>query len=678
MWHSISLLLLIGELLLLIGFVIGRMVKKRVQETVWFPIAVFAINLASHAVPFFYDVLVLEQPRHYILGLLNCFGAALQVFFGQFNAESASAFAEAVPLFAVVYPLGVGMAVLATVSTAIELFSRTVRNRFRLSKALRNASCDIVVGHSEDALTYAKNAAAVVLLDDSVSRESATALMDDGYVIWRKAFTKALFQSHRLRATTRYHIICFGGEQALSSLDTFIAYKQTQTDAKSIRLHVEVNEEQAETVRREIIEKSGFEAWIDIFCTNELLARTFTEEHPITQYLPSAWIDNAAIRPNVAIHVFLLGFGKRGRELYRQSVLNNQLVTWEGDSYVSLPIHYHLCDHGIDTDLWEIDGVKDALTELTAADGFPLPSLPCETEVIDKVPSSREVLSRIKKAVQSKDSFSVILIDTDDDCRNIEIGAKLKFLLMGSDNFHLFIHSEFSFTEDEALLSYFGKRDHLFTHEVIVNDSLSVMARKLHEIYTAQYADSERARPDFAEYIRKKAAEEWERMDYFTMYSNIYAAMNLRLKLHLLGLTYQKDGKGEQLSLLRERYPQGDTPAYDAYFTPSVRNAMIAQEHARWNAYHLLGEYLPLPKRGISVKSREGNTVRFLIKNTAAKQHACLTTYQGLHELSSYLAAQAGGTHTAADYDYYIYDEMLLTSAEEWLRELGYSVTERE
>ena len=32
---------------------------------------------------------------------------------------------------------------------------------------------------------------------------------------------------------------------------------------------------------------------------------------------------------------------------------------------------------------------------------------------------------------------------------------------------------------------------------------------------------------------------------------------------------------------------------------------------------------------------------------------------------------------TAADYDYYIYDEMLITSAEELLNSLGYSVTEK-
>jgi hypothetical protein len=89
----------------------------------------------------------------------------------------------------------------------------------------------------------------------------------------------------------------------------------------------------------------------------------------------------------------------------------------------------------------------------------------------------------------------------------------------------------------------------------------------------------------------------------------------------------------------------------------------------------LLAEYLPFEKREITVKSDDGKKVKFNVKNTAAKKHACITTYKGLDTLSSYLAEKAGGECTSADYDYYIHDEMLITSAEELLQSLGCSVT---
>ena len=91
----------------------------------------------------------------------------------------------------------------------------------------------------------------------------------------------------------------------------------------------------------------------------------------------------------------------------------------------------------------------------------------------------------------------------------------------------------------------------------------------------------------------------------------------------------------------------------------------------------MLGEFLPLNKNGITIKSDDGKIVRFNVKNTVAKKHACLTTFNGLNDLSSYLAEKAGNGCTAADYDYYIYDEMLITSVKELLTSLGYSVIEK-
>lgn len=677
MWKIISILILTIEALLLLGFVIGRFQKRKLNEAALFIGAVFVVNFALHLVPFLYRALALGEKLNIGLGLIGCLGASLKLFVGEPNVDAIAAFSDRYTLFTAAYGLGLALALLTTISTAIEAFRNSVSNGFRLAKALKQANCDIVIGNSPNALHYVKTCNSVLLLDDSISRDTTKELIEDGYVVLRKNFTEKLLAGHLFNTTTRYNIICPSPDQSLSCIDTFIAYKKTETIAKHTYLYIELENDEAETLRQEVIEKNALEAYINTFSTNELLARTFAEEHPVTKYLPAEYIEEAAIKKNAEIQVFLLGFQKRSRELYRQLILNNQLVTFDGE-YKVKPVNYCLCDTDIDATAWNIGGLAEALKELNGADCFPLPEMPFQTTVIAKAPDSHQVLTTIKKQVRRENCYTLIIIDTDNDCRNIALGAKLKSLLFDAGHYHIFVRSEAAYTRDDAVVTYFGRSDSILNHDVIVNDSLSVMAKKLNEVYTARYAgEEERNRPDFAEYIQKKAEADWIGLDYFTLYSNIYSAMNLRVKLNLLGLDYRKDGSSEGTDLIEKRYGNTTPQAYGEYFKPSVRNALIAQEHARWNAYHLLNEYLPLEKNSITVKPGSGKKARFQIKNTAAKKHACLTTFTGLNDLSAYLAEKAGNGCTAADYDYYIYDEMHITSAAELLQMLGYCVSEK-
>ena len=52
MWNIISVLILIVEVLLLVGFVIGRFKKKQLNETVMFIATVLVINFSLHLLPF--------------------------------------------------------------------------------------------------------------------------------------------------------------------------------------------------------------------------------------------------------------------------------------------------------------------------------------------------------------------------------------------------------------------------------------------------------------------------------------------------------------------------------------------------------------------------------------------------------------------------------------------------
>ena len=121
-----------------------------------------------------------------------------------------------------------------------------------------------------------------------------------------------------------------------------------------------------------------------------------------------------------------------------------------------------------------------------------------------------------------------------------------------------------------------------------------------------------------------------------------------------------------------------------SYFERNVKNALLAQEHFRWNAYHLLSGYLPMKKERMIVKC-EGVTddglpeLKIQNKNNPAKKHACLTTYHGVSEVSSYLAEKANQstgskTYRPEDFDYYKYDEMLLKVAPAFLKKEKHSI----
>lgn len=673
MWKTVSVLILSVELVLIGSFIAGRFHRKKLNETALYLAAVFAVSLSLYLVPFLYRK---QETGNIIFEILECFGRAIKLFVGEADTDAVVEFATAEPVFTLSYLFGMALAVLTTVSTAVEAFHDALKNGFRLSKAMKQSHCDMVVGAGEKALQYAKNSGAVLLLDESVSKEKTVEMMNEGYTVLRRGFTVNFLKSLYFNRQTQYNLVCLEEEKALSYIDTFLAYQADGCADRHIHLYVEVEESKNQTIRREIIEKSGYGAKITTFCTNELLARTLAEENPITRFLPRPMIEKAAIKPEVRLNILLLGHGNLSKQLYRQFILNNQLVTFDGGTYRLLPVHYFLFDTQAQASDWNIGGLKEALEELNPAEHFPMPEMPFDTVLFPVAPESREALRTVCKEISRPDSYSLVVVDTPDDCRNIELGARLRSLLVGQENYHIFVRSKAEFTEDDAVISYFGRTEPILTHDILVGDDFSAMAKKLNEIYTAQYESGEKARPDFARYIRKKAEEDWQKMDHFIRYSNICAAMSLRVKLNLLGLTYMNDGKGENIEQIAQHYPRNGTEEYSEYFSQSVRNALLAQEHARWNAYHLLQEWLPMEKSGIRRKAADGGNPRFIVKNQEAKKHACLTSYAGLHALSSLLAEQAGNGATAADYDYYVYDEMLMCSAEELLRTLGYSVSE--
>ena len=549
---------------------------------------------------------------------------------------------------------------------------------------LKKTECDIVLGYSDDSLKYARINKCVVLVDTNITKEKYLALIDEGYVVLKKEFSKEFLTSSYFNKNNKYNLISLKQkETVLTVLETYIEYIKI-SDNKNIKLYIEIEDNKIETIKREIIEKNKVEEYITTFSFEELLTREFIEQNPITSHLPLDFIDeDASIKHDKTINVIFIGFNELSRKLYNYYIINNQLVTFKDGEYKLMPINYYIYDNSEDkSNMFTINGLKEELKKLDKNEYFTLPELPYNTEYNNIPNYSHDCVNYIKDKLQDENSFTYIFVDTLDIYQNIEMGANLKIWLADYHNYHVYVKNNKQFTKNDDMLSYYGNEEIIYNHDIIIKDGLMLMAKKMNEVYTMQALKQYENDVDFMERVKSVATQSWNNFDYFTIYSNMFSSINLRLKLNLLKLNYMNDGKMNDLDLIDKMYPLNETNyKYDDYSKKNTRNALLAQEHARWNAYHLVNGFMPLKKQKIEIKKIEENNVSFIIKNVEHKKHACLTTFKGLDELSCYLkniASEKVGKEIEIDnYDYYKYDESLILNSKELLRILKYSVVDK-
>lgn len=628
---------------------------------------------------------------------------------GEANPDFLKPISEEVPIFNVTFLFGTVFSVLSSLNAAITVFSQILRNSMRLSAKLNRRECDIVVGISENALKYAENTPCIILSDSVLDRDTVKDLVDKGYTILNRNFTPQLLNGLLFNKRTRYNIICFDkNDSGLEYINTYLNCNELCKTKKDINLYIEMDSSKAEIIQVEIINNSDLKHKITTFSADELICRRFTMRNPLTKYIPRDFYEeDTSLKTDADINISFIGFGTTNREMYRQCVNNNQFVKWnhKTQTYDVYPVQYHIFDNNIDTSHRYINGLKEDLKELNKEDYFPLPSLPFETKVHSFIPhfdEENEDTKHFKKVLttisEGQNSYNWIIIDTKDYYQNIKVGAKLRSMLEGRSNYHIFIYSGFSFPEDDEYITYWGNPDEIFNHDVVVNNSLSDLAFILNKKYVEKNKN-----------IKEEIQESWKNLDHFKRFANTYAAINLKFKLNLLGLDVRKTEDVPDISnsarLLNEKYIKdiGHT-CYEDYKKRSTRNAMIAQEHARWNAYYLLKGFMPIEKAKIQVveKSQEDidkliakkgtlkpfDTKKLIKDDMKLKLHACITTHSGLYDLFLYYAllmSEAEGTPCSIDnVECYVYDDILSKIDKgvakddicQFLGDLSYEITE--
>lgn len=682
MWHLFTITLFIAEILLLAFFIFEWTGKKQRNHSLLFLILSFCINFALYAVAYGYSRLVIKQDGNAVLDMLEFVGACLKAFVGEWRPDAASNISESIPFFTIVYTLGSFLAPLATVNVALQAFNLTIRNRFRLRRTLRQRVCNIVLGTSENAIRFAQNSGAVIIPEKEMDRDGALRLMERGFPVIRKAFCEELLAGKLLTENVDFNIICPGTtEENLKIINTFISYLSNTDSKKNIKLYVQIEDQKAWTIRKEIIQKSQYHDRIFTFCPTELLSLDFAFCHPITEYMPQDFLDeNKCVKKDKKLNVIYIGYNTLNREMYNHFLLNNHLVTYENGEYLPFVINYHLFDLGIDESDWLINGVKKSLSKLATPENkssyHTLPPLSFDTTVHSLDPYGREALSKAEEIISQSNSFTYVIVDAGDTYKNIEAGTRLRNALGRNDNYHVFIRSKTVHIEDDAQTTYLAGEDSIFTQEHIINDTLFGLAYKINEYYTRLY---EKDKKDSA------IKNEWEKMERFTKYSNLYAALNLRLKLHLLGFDFAKGHHNKNAAdALKQLYVTDQSKkGFEQFVYCCAKNTVLAAEKYRWNAYHLLNEITPMPISEMMVTAKtKGDKTRYKAetKNFPLTKHACLTTYSGLvgvaKEFQRLKTEMTGLECKELEFENYTSDDILIACID-MLYNMGFGIVER-
>ncbi|MBQ6894757.1 MAG: hypothetical protein IJN40_04630 [Clostridia bacterium] len=715
MWQAYNHIFFGAEVVLLIVGIYLLFHRVGVVKTFIYGAFVVALNFLLYAVPVFYAREVLNSDASLLMSLLDCASATVKQFVGEIKTEAITDYATIYPKYIHIFSFGAALAVMTSFLAALGLFGRQTINSIKLfyrAGSLSRGSCDVVFGSDEASKLYVKKQKNAIIAVGEDEKEKATTLMESGFTVLRKDFSEAFFKSRYFGRSKEYNIIFpNNNNNFIGTVDTIVSYLKSGCRLRNVYFYVEADEGFIEILQnkitnldKELSEEGVFlRERINFFSRNELIARKLVESNPLTRYMPEDFFaPDRSIKEEKKLNVFMLGITPLSMEIYKQFVINNQLVGEKNGTYVSHMVNYYIADDKNIESLWCFGGLKKALAELSGRcdDYFELPEMPYNFKHINVNPSDAE-LDEISAIIKKPDSYSFVFIDSGNTCTNLELCNRLHLLIGNRENNRIFVCDPSCLaTSGNDIVSY-GDIEKIFCHDVIVDESLYDLAKRINKSYNEDLDDNKKKESEKTQ--AEKEAEKkhenklWVKLGYFDKYSNISLATNMRMKLNLLGYDYVKDNMGAGLDDVKKEKIAIDLP-YKEYLNTGKEQALLAQEHLRWNAYHLLNGYLPLKKSKLSVRLKTqkelekdklnketADKMELLVKTTKDvpfKKHICITSYKALNELSESLLEYASranpkGEYTIEDFEYYGNDGMLLKIIHDFLESKKHSVITR-
>jgi len=411
---------------------------------------------------------------------------------------------------------------------------------------------------------------------------------------------------------------------------------------------------------------------VDFFNPYELRARAFFEKHPIIDSIPQHFIDTKKARldgefkdgkiykeagKEYIIKNIFIGFGATNYQMLKGSILTGQLL---GCAYYAT--------------IYDEKTFKRQAILKNHSSGLFSGSDEYKIVFNDENILSRDFYISLIKEIDEESHFTTIYIALGKDQLNVETACEIRQYLyeneITKDKVRIFVKicEKTVFSKDSVInhkkyeenfipIECFGWNISVFTKDYIVNESLDKFAKAV---------------------TNKNHEKSWERLTETQRDINRQVAISIKTKLHLLGLDlkdkteekvndddYYKDyiGEGnEEISKIIElskeiaslnneieklyeqtkkdqlmkrktdrsnyilNYIKYDNNEENGDISDTPRNNLARLEHLRWNTFYLVNGWTKMPISDVGA----GNSGR---QNKLTKQHACITTFEGLIEL---------------------------------------------
>jgi hypothetical protein len=456
---------------------------------------------------------------------------------------------------------------------------------------------------------------------------------------------------------------------------------------------------------------------VDFINPYELQARNFFWKHPITDHIPHL-IDYYKARlmgdiddesglilksdkSEYRIKNIFIGFGATNYQMLRSSVITGQLL---GCNYSAT-----VFDEAISLDKTKTPAVRQSMFmnqapglfgEMKAVDDdyFPLPKESYKIEFEHGNVLTKYFYKTALNKIRDND-FTAIYIAVGNDQAGIETACELRQTLCESgiplDNIHIYLKiNERSVLNDNSIINNvknvpldiecFGFEDENLSKDQVINVPFDSFAKTI---------------------TNKSHNIPWEYLSEFERDSNRSKVLELHTMLGFLGFTTREnvptDAKAE--NLYRQRYGLLDKrisrliaanaridksarleyPDFDnGKISDTARNNLARGEHLRWNTFHLVNGWTMKPKTLTGAKNGEDDLEAYFKmprdisklgrKNRLTKQHACITTFEGLVDLRRWQAEKAGKVREGKEgeeFDTLYHDFTLLDGIIERLQE---------
>lgn len=528
-------------------------------------------------------------------------------------------------------------ALMITAVTAVSLFGESIMTRFRLLlKSFQTKY--IICGLNENSILFAKSLSnaghrrCIVFVTKEEKSELSYKAKDLGAIIINSDFMElsALRRAGIGRGRRPVYLISFTEDETVN-INIVLRVMRDLNDPgiqERLRILVRTKAYGIDHIFDAENQNNGTNFDVRLFNEADIAAIQLVEQYPLYN---SIELDCKEAAAKSDITVLLAGFGDTGRQVLKKAIWCSQCVGNRTRFII------------VDNNASKMMGVFN--------NRYPGIMSNYDVQLIEADVREESFYSLLKEKMSG---LSYIVVALGEDRLNIDTALGIKEAFdrnpIPEGKYPLIVANVRAKEElarcniNEKGTGYesirvFGQSEEIFTEDIIINESMDIMAKAINTFYNN---------------ASQQQAIAWHKLSSFTKESNRAAALHLNTKLELAGLKMcRKD-------IAESSHEVIDTSEKLRKYLGEKRLLNLAIcEHLRWNAFHFTSGWTTWKLEEIGSAGKPKDSIR--------RRHACLVDWDELTKV-----ANAFGKENAEYYQYLDMDQVL--HIPDILKEAGYII----